>query len=480
MSTHVDESRATADDLRQIPLFAELSEGNLFQLAQTVGKLRAETGTRLCAEGDQGDRMYVILDGTVTLSKRVNGADHQLGRLERGAHFGEMALIGEAPRTATIEAATDIEYLAIDRDTLMRVIGAYPSVALQILRGYNSRLSETTQRLARLTARIDVPDSAVGLLSLEQRFDLVLEQMVEGAPYPLARIARRLQVEQSPIRQVQLSLDIFEIIVRSTTLVLVADYLRCPTVRTAELDESVMMALRRPTMGLMIEISGRLLRAMGAIREQMFMPELYCTYFQDGGGRSSVFRALQALNAYRNRLKHGADSVWDEDAYRADFEGTDDDNDSHHPGLREQISTLLWGVRYLCRYPLVQLISMTFEHGAFEHTFERCTGAYPDFARGTLISSQPLEHRHLYVVREHDERVLPLEPLVRRVKCSECAQLGIFHLFAVSLDREQGGGRRERLEYSGHACGHTMVENVSAERVAKGGGLGGLIGSHAT
>ena len=82
-------------------------------------------------------------------------AETELGRLESGAYFGEMALIGDAPRSATIRAATDLEYLAIDRDTLMSVISAFPTVALQILRGYNERLADTTERLARLSVGRD-------------------------------------------------------------------------------------------------------------------------------------------------------------------------------------------------------------------------------------------------------------------------------------------------------------------------------------
>ena len=97
--------------------------------------------------------MYVVLSGTVTLHKAVGERETELGRLESGAYFGEMALIGDAPRSATIRAATDLDYLAIDRDTLMDVIAAFPTVALQILRGYNERLADTTERLARLSAR---------------------------------------------------------------------------------------------------------------------------------------------------------------------------------------------------------------------------------------------------------------------------------------------------------------------------------------
>jgi len=147
-----DALAAEPDDLRAVPLFQSLSDDNLCSLAGTVVKRRAAAGDVLCREGDHGEEMYVVLRGAVTLHKDVDGRETALGRLESGAYFGEMALIGDAPRSATIRASTDLEYLAIDRETLMAVIAVFPTVALQILRGYNERLADTTERLARLSA----------------------------------------------------------------------------------------------------------------------------------------------------------------------------------------------------------------------------------------------------------------------------------------------------------------------------------------
>src|SRR4051794_4269609 len=97
-----DRCCALPNDLRAVPLFASLSEANLASLARSVRKRQAAVGDVLCREGERGDEMYIILRGAVTLQKLVDNRDTPLGRLESGAHFGEMALIGEAPRSATI------------------------------------------------------------------------------------------------------------------------------------------------------------------------------------------------------------------------------------------------------------------------------------------------------------------------------------------------------------------------------------------
>ena len=199
LAEEVDPAQAVPEDLRAVPLFQSLSDDNLSSLARTIVKRHAASGDVLCREGELGDEMYVVLRGTVTLHKSVGAGETELGRLERGAYFGEMALIGDAPRSATIRAASDLEYLAIDRDTLMAVIAAYPTVALQILRGYNERLADTTERLARLSAR---PGAAVaraapgpGHDAAEGALQHAAEQIVLYAPHPLAVLARRLLVE---------------------------------------------------------------------------------------------------------------------------------------------------------------------------------------------------------------------------------------------------------------------------------------------
>ena len=488
-------SAAAPDDLRAVPLFQSLSDANLCSLAKTVAKRHATTGEVLCREGEHGDEMYVVLSGTVTLSKAVGDRETELGRLESGAYFGEMALIGDAPRSATIRAATELDYLAIDCDTLMEVIAAFPTVALQILRGYNERLADTTERLARLSTR---PASVgTGLVAVSAPLDEsdealqhVAEQIVLYAPYPLAVLARRLLVEDRWDRKVLIALDVYELTVKYTLFMLLADYLRRTDLRTADVDQMVIAAFRRPTLGLLLDMCPRVLRAYASHAATPFVPGLVDLHVKREGGRSACGRAFQTLTTYRNRLKHGAEGVWDVETFHQDFEGNPEErlpNGDRRLGLKHHLAAILDAVSFLRDYPLVSLTSMTYEHGAFEYAYERTTGAYASFDRGVFACREPLENRRLYVLSQQDERALPLHPFLRRQKCPTCSISTIFILFSAMHDRERPrrdaivtpdadprGRRRERLEYLSYVCGHTLVDQLTTERIERGEGISHL------
>jgi CRP-like cAMP-binding protein len=490
-----DLSAAAPDDLRAVPLFQSLSEDNLSSLAKTVARRRASTGDVLCREGEPGDEMYVVLSGTVTLYKAVGERETELGRLESGAYFGEMALIGDAPRSATIRATTELDYLAIDRDTLMEVIAAFPTVALQILRGYNERLADTTERLARLSARPAPirPGSAPATASpheSEEALEHAAEQLVLYAPYPLAVLARRLLVEDRWDRKVLIALDVYELTVKYTLFMLLADYLHRTDLRTPDVDQMVIAAFRRPTLGLLLDMCPRVLRAYANHEATPFVPGLVDLHVRREGGRSACGRAFQTLTTYRNRLKHGAEGVWDVETFHQDFEGSPEErlpNGEPRLGLKHHLAAILDAVSFLRDFPLVYLTSMTYEHGAFEYAYERSTGAYSSFDRGVFACREPLENRRLYVLSQQDERALPLHPFLRRLKCPTCSISTVFLLFSAMHDRERPrrdavvapdadarGRRRERLEYLSYACGHTLVDQLTTERIERGEGISHL------
>ncbi|MFN8633502.1 MAG: cyclic nucleotide-binding domain-containing protein [Chloroflexota bacterium] len=487
---------AGPDDLRAVPLFQPLSDANLCSLALSMVKRRAVAGDVLCREGEHGNEMYVILGGTVTLHKAVGDREAELGRLESGAHFGEMALFGDIPRSATIRATTDLDYLAIDRATLMRVISEFPMVALQMLRGYNERLADTTERLARLStapnqasarpasgsgALLDDPDAAL------QR---AAEQLVLSAPHPLAVLARRLLVEDRWDRKVLLALDVYELTVKYTLFLMLADYLRRDEIRTPDVDQMVVAAFRRPTLGLLLDMCPRVLRAYAAQNATPFVPGLVDLHVRREGGRSPGGRAFQALTQYRNRLKHGSEGAWDAETFRTDFEGNLAErlpNGEPKLGLKHHLAVILEAVGFFHEFPMIYITSMTYEHGSFEYAYERYTGAYSSFDRGVFAYREPLENRRLYVLAERGERALALHPFLRRQKCPTCSTVTIFLLFSAQTERERprrdapasesaamAGRRRERLEYLSYACGHTLVDQLSAERIERGEGVSHL------
>src|ERR671935_2232825 len=105
----------TPDELRSIPLFAELSDAGLERLARTSAELECEPGRVLAVPGDPGSGMFVVLDGTVSVE--VRGGFH--AELGPGQFFGEVALLVPSGRVARVRAATRARCLSIPRETAL-------------------------------------------------------------------------------------------------------------------------------------------------------------------------------------------------------------------------------------------------------------------------------------------------------------------------------------------------------------------------
>ncbi|MDQ3379580.1 MAG: MFS transporter [Actinomycetota bacterium] len=117
-----------ADELRilaSVPIFAPLPGGSLEHLAGRLVPLRLEAGTMIVREGDSGDRFYIVAEGEVEVSQ--NGA--VLSELEAGGYFGEIALIRDIPRTATVTARTPVVLYALDREDFLAAVTGHSQAA---------------------------------------------------------------------------------------------------------------------------------------------------------------------------------------------------------------------------------------------------------------------------------------------------------------------------------------------------------------
>jgi hypothetical protein len=112
--------------LRGNPIFAPLPAGTLEQLAEALEEVRAPVGEEIVRQGEPGDRFYLIKDGL--LDVHIDGQLVQT--LEPGDSFGEIALLRDVPRTATVEARTEAVLYALDRrHFLAAVTGFGPSLS---------------------------------------------------------------------------------------------------------------------------------------------------------------------------------------------------------------------------------------------------------------------------------------------------------------------------------------------------------------
>ena len=122
--------------LAALPLFAGVPKRHLGRIARVATTRRFSQLTRIVQATDSGNTFYVILDGQVSVLR--NG--RRIARLGPGEAFGELALLSDAPRAATIVADTDVLAMCLSRSGFNRVLRAEPAVAVALLRTLAERL----------------------------------------------------------------------------------------------------------------------------------------------------------------------------------------------------------------------------------------------------------------------------------------------------------------------------------------------------
>ena len=141
----------------KVDLFRErgLSAAEMKLLATFSTEERFREGSMIFREGDRGDKLYIVLDGRVRISKFIPGVGEEaLTVLDRGDFFGEMALIDDKPRSADAKAhEQDATVLSIDRATLNEILSMDPHASLQFLnllcRMISRRLREINDKIVQ-------------------------------------------------------------------------------------------------------------------------------------------------------------------------------------------------------------------------------------------------------------------------------------------------------------------------------------------
>jgi len=147
------EGKSLHEILAQIDIFAELGAGHLRRLENIGVEERFKRNETIFSEGDAGDRFYILLDGAVRISRFVPGmGEEALAVLRKGAYFGEMSLIDEAPRSATaivhekchlfVIARRDLEdLLFVDRDLAYELLWNMVRTLSRRLRATNDKMT---------------------------------------------------------------------------------------------------------------------------------------------------------------------------------------------------------------------------------------------------------------------------------------------------------------------------------------------------
>jgi CRP/FNR family transcriptional regulator len=161
----------TDDVLGKAPLFSALDRESAAALRTSISEVQLSKGQTLFAENETGDRLYVVLEGKIKLSRTApDGRENLLSVLGPSEMFGELSLFDPRPRTASATALTDVRLAGLGHDDLRPWLTGRPEVALHLLRALAQRLRRTNDVLADLVFT-DVPGRvAKQLLQLAQRF----------------------------------------------------------------------------------------------------------------------------------------------------------------------------------------------------------------------------------------------------------------------------------------------------------------------
>lgn len=152
MSTTSRVRKDVLESLRGIPLFRRVSEGDLEELATHLIERRFPKNATVVEEGLPGDYMYVIREGRVKVTKASeDGREKIMNFLEKGAFFGDMALLGNETRSASVKTLEESLLLALSRRDFIDLLRQSPDLSLAVIEELANRLRETNEQARSLS-----------------------------------------------------------------------------------------------------------------------------------------------------------------------------------------------------------------------------------------------------------------------------------------------------------------------------------------
>ena len=120
--------------LKSHPLFAKIDPAKLKLVAFTSERLVFEANQDLCRQGDPGDAMYVVLDGSADILVDIPGGQLKVAQADKNSFVGEIAILCDVPRTATVRAREKLTALKVNKDLFFRVVLEFPQMAVEMMR----------------------------------------------------------------------------------------------------------------------------------------------------------------------------------------------------------------------------------------------------------------------------------------------------------------------------------------------------------
>jgi CRP-like cAMP-binding protein len=135
-------ANAKVELIRHTPLFEHCSKKDLAQIAQIADELDLRAGKVLIREGDRGREFFVVVSGEVEVRRK----GRKVATLGPGTFFGEMALLSQAPRSATVTALTPLDVLVITDRAFVGLLDRMPEIWLKVARALAERVHADESR----------------------------------------------------------------------------------------------------------------------------------------------------------------------------------------------------------------------------------------------------------------------------------------------------------------------------------------------
>lgn len=153
------------EKLRRVPMFARLPKSKLKLLAFTSESIVYGDGEIMFHQGDPADAAYVIMDGEADILSQTESGDAVVGTLRSNELVGELGVLTNAPRAATIRARGELRALRISDDFFVSLVGENPEVALDVMRQLSAKLTLSHSRYEAAQRELDKLKNGSGRLA---------------------------------------------------------------------------------------------------------------------------------------------------------------------------------------------------------------------------------------------------------------------------------------------------------------------------
>ena len=140
--------------LAKVELFANVAPKRLKLLALASSRVLFEDGQALCIQGEEGDEAFIVMSGEADVTIDGAGGTTTVARLKPNDVVGELAILRDMPRNATVTAVTDVATLRIGKQDFLNLLKEFPEVSIEVMRSLAERLVLTTTELANARAAI--------------------------------------------------------------------------------------------------------------------------------------------------------------------------------------------------------------------------------------------------------------------------------------------------------------------------------------